>query len=303
MSVQGKIKRYSLIIEKIKNGRDTSFEAVKEFLFDNGFEHTKRTIQRDIDDLRNEFGVELLYDSSKNNYYIDYENSPNFESFVRFLELVNTADLLKESFKNKSKTLQHIVFDNSEGLQGIQYLELFLTAIKQHREISFTHYNFQKKKTTKRLLKPYLLKEYSNRWYIVGEQEGLKEFRNFGIDRVSNVKITENTFVPKTDIDINYLYKDVIGMVYSEDVKQKVVLSFNPEQGQYVKTLPLHHSQQILIDTDSDFRISLDIIPNRSLIERILMYGSNVKVIEPFTLKEKIKGIYKDAQSQYDLDA
>ena len=303
MSVQGKIKRYSLIIEKIKNGRDTSFEAVKEFLFDNGFEHTKRTIQRDIDDLRNEFGVELLYDSSKNNYYIDYENSPNFESFVRFLELVNTADLLKESFKNKSKTLQHIVFDNSEGLQGIQYLELFLTAIKQHREISFTHYNFQKNKTTKRLLKPYLLKEYANRWYIVGQQEGVKEFRNFGIDRVSNVKITENTFVPKTDIDINYLYKDVIGMVYSEDVKQKVVLSFNPEQGQYVKTLPLHHSQQILIDTDSDFQISLDIIPNRSLIERILMYGSNVKVIEPITLQDKIKGIYKDAQSQYDLDA
>ena len=303
MSVQGKIKRYSLIIEKIKNGRDTSFEAVKEFLFDNGFEHTKRTIQRDIDDLRNEFGVELLYDSSKNNYYIDYENSPNFESFVRFLELVNTADLLKESFKNKSKTLQHIVFDNSEGLQGIQYLELFLTAIKQHREISFTHYNFQKNKTTKRLLKPYLLKEYANRWYIVGQQEGVKEFRNFGIDRVSNVKITENTFVPKTDIDINYLYKDVIGMVYSEDVKQKVVLSFNPEQGQYIKTLPLHHSQQILIDTDSDFQISLDIIPNRSLIERILMYGSNVKVIEPITLKEKIKVIYKDAYSQYDLDA
>lgn len=303
MSVQGKIKRYSLIIEKIKNGRDTSFEAVKEFLFDNGFEHTKRTIQRDIDDLRNEFGVELLYDSSKNNYYIDYENSPNFESFVRFLELVNTADLLKESFKNKSKTLQHIVFDNSEGLQGIQYLELFLTAIKQHREISFTHYNFQKNKTTKRLLKPYLLKEYANRWYIVGEQEGVKEFRNFGIDRVSNVKITENTFIPKTDIDINYLYKDVIGMVYSEDVKQKVVLSFNPEQGQYIKTLPLHHSQQILIDTDSDFQISLDIIPNRSLIERILMYGSNIKVIEPITLQDKIKGIYKDAQSQYDLDA
>lgn len=92
-------------------------------------------------------------------------------------------------------------------------------------------------------------------------------------------------------------------MVYSEDVKQKVVLSFNPEQGQYIKTLPLHHSQQILIDTDSDFQISLDIIPNRSLIERILMYGSNVKVIEPITLQDKIKGIYKDAQSQYDLDA
>jgi len=301
MSVQGKIKRYSLIIEKIKNGRDTSFEAIKDFLFDNGFEHSKRTIQRDFDDLRNEFGVEVLYDSSKNNYYIDYENSPNFESFVRFLELVNTADLLKESFKSKSKSLEHIVFDNSEGLQGIQYLELFLTAIKQHREISFTHYNFQKNTTTKRLLKPYLLKEYANRWYIVGKQEGTKEFRNFGIDRVSNVQLTENTFVPNTDIDINYLYHDVIGMVYSENTKQRVVLSFNPEQGQYVKTLPLHHSQQVLIDSDIEFQISLELIPNRSLVERILMYGSSVKVIEPITLVDEIIGIYRGALSQYNL--
>ena len=301
MSVQGKIKRYSLIIEKIENGHDTSFEAIKDFLFDNGFEHSKRTIQRDFDDLRNEFGVEVLYDSSKNNYYIDNKNSPNFESFVRFLGLVNTADLLKESFKSKSKSLEHIVFDNSKGLQGIQYLELFLTAIKQHREISFTHYNFQKNTTTKRLLKPYLLKEYANRWYIVGKQEGTKEFRNFGIDRVSNVQLTENTFVPNTDIDINYLYHDVIGMVYSEDIKQRVVLSFSPEQGQYVKTLPLHHSQQILIDTDIEFQISLEVIPNRSLVERILMYGNSVKVMEPITLIDKIKGIHRDALSQYNL--
>ena len=299
MSVQGKIKRYSLIIEKIENGRDTSFEAIKDFLFDNGFEHSKRTIQRDFDDLRNEFGVEVLYDSSKNNYYIDNKNSPNFESFVRFLGLVNTAELLKESFKSKSKSLEHIVFDNSEGLQGIQYLELFLTAIKQHREISFTHYNFQKNTTTKRLLKPYLLKEYANRWYIVGKQEGTKEFRNFGIDRVSNVQLTENTFVPNTDVDINYLYHDVIGMVYSEDIKQRVVLSFSPEQGQYVKTLPLHHSQQILIDTDIEFQISLEVIPNRSLVERILMYGNSVRVIEPITLVDEIREVLNDTLSKY----
>ncbi|WP_452228455.1 helix-turn-helix transcriptional regulator [Lacinutrix sp. MEBiC02404] len=299
MSVQGKIKRYSLIIEKIKNGRDTSFEAIKNFLFDNGFEHTKRTIQRDFDDLRNEFGVEVLYDSSKNNYYIDYDNSPNFENFVRFLELVNTADLLKESFKSKNKSLEHIVFDNSEGLQGIQYLELFLTAIKQHREISFTHYNFQKNTTTKRLLKPYLLKEYANRWYIIGEQEGVKEFRNFGMDRVSNVQLTENTFEPNTDVDINYLYHDVIGMVYSENTKQRVVLSFTPEQGQYVKTLPLHHSQQILEDTHDAFQISLDVIPNRSLVERILMYGSSVKVMEPITLVDEIKEMLQTAFLRY----
>ena len=113
--------------------------------------------------------------------------------------------------------------------------------------------------------------------------------------------ITENTFEPNTDVDINYLYHDVIGMVYSENTKQRVVLSFTPEQGQYVKTLPLHHSQQVLIDSDIEFQISLELIPNRSLVERILMYGSSVKVIEPITLVDEIIGIYRGALSQYNL--
>lgn len=299
MSVQGKIKRYSLIIEKLNNRQDTSFEAIKDFLFDNGFEHTKRTIQRDFDDLRNEFGVEILYSNADNNYYIDYDNSPQFESFVRFLELSNTANILKESFKSNRTSLKHIAFDTSDGLKGIQYLEFFLTAIKQHREISFEHYSFQKNITTKRLLKPYLLKEFASRWYIVGKQDGIKEFRNFGIDRVSNVKLTENTFIPDSEIEINYLYKDVIGMVYSENTKQKVVLSFQSEQGKYIRTLPLHRSQAILIDNENELRVSLDIIPNKSLTERILMYGNSVKVIEPDNLVEEIKGILTRAISQY----
>ena len=300
MSARGKIKRYSLIIEKLsKKGGYPSFNELKDFLISNGFEESKRTIQRDLEDIRDEFGVEITYDSSKNGYYIDEAESPKFDAFVRFLELVNTAELLKESLQTSKKTLEHISFDKDAGLKGIKHLKILLEAIRSHREITFTHYNFQKDTHKTHALKPYLLKEYTNRWYIVGAKDEVEEYRNFGVDRISDLKMTENTFIPDQDIDVAYLYNDVIGMVYSENTKEEVILSFTAMQGNYIKTLPLHHSQEILIDSPNELKVLLNLIPNYELEERIFMYNSNVKVLKPVWLAKKIKDKLIKALEQY----
>lgn len=299
MSVQGKIKRYTLIIEKLSKNQNTTLKALIEFLHYNGFENDKRTIQRDIRDLNNEFDIGITYNRSDNFYYLNSDNSLQLEVFLRFLGLANTASLLRDSFKNSRETLKYISFDNHNGLAGIHHLELFLKAIKEHKQVQFDHYSFQKDKTTKRILKPYLLKEYANRWYIIGKIEEVDEFRNFGIDRISNVESLENKFIPEQEIDIDYLYKDVIGLVYSENTMQRVVLAFTAEQGKYIKSLPLHNSQKVIADNDREFRISLDIIPNKSLTEHILKLGNKVKVIEPIALVEEIKGILEVSLSQY----
>lgn len=94
MSKHGTIRRYTLEIEKIRRGQFPSFQEIKDYLFEHGFEIGARTIQRDIEQIRFEFGIEIKYDRDKNGYYIDYVNSLNIESFFRFLEIVNTAELL-----------------------------------------------------------------------------------------------------------------------------------------------------------------------------------------------------------------
>ena len=95
------------------------------------------------------------------------------------------------------------------------------------------------------------------------------------------------------------MFNKTIGLVYSENTVQTIVLSFTPTQGKYIKTLPLHPTQKILIDDESECRISLEIIPNYELTQQILKYGVTVKVIEPQWLADEIKEILKRTFEKY----
>lgn len=299
MSKHGTIRRYTLEIEKIKSGQFPSFEEIKNYLTDHGFSVGDRTVQRDIEQIRFEFSIEIKYNRDRNGYYIDYDNSLNVESFFRFLEIVNTAELLTESLLESKDALKHISFDTGGGLKGIENLRPLLKAIKDNRKISFTHFNFHTEKSRKYTLKPYLLKEYQNRWYVVGIIGGIGEFRTFGIDRIENLEIKTETFTTDKKLNPIEMFNKTIGLVYSENTIQTIVLSFTPTQGKYIKTLPLHPTQKILIDDESECRISLEIIPNYELTQQILKYGETVKVNEPQWLADEIKMILKRTLEKY----
>jgi len=299
MSKHGTIRRYTLIIEKINRNQFPSFIEIKDYLFEHGFEMSDRTIQRDIEQIRFEFGIEIQYSRDKNGYFIDYENSLNIESFFRFLEIVNTAELLTQSLNESKDALKHISFDTGGGLKGIEKLKPLLQAIKDNRKISFNHFNFHTNKTRKYSLKPCLLKEYQNRWYVVGLIGDLREFRTFGIDRIEDLEVKAETFKVDNKLNPIEMFENTIGVVYSINKKENIILSFTPTQGKYIKTLPLHSSQEILIDNETELRISLNIIPNYELIQKILMHGNTVKVIEPEWLVNEIRENLEETLGKY----
>lgn len=299
MSKHGEIRRYSLILEIIRNNHYPNFQTIKEHLYGCGFQVGDRTIQRDIEQIRYDFGVEVVYDHYKKGYWIDTDASVNLESFFHFLEIVNTAQLLTESLLESKDTLRSISFGTGGGLKGIENLRPLLFAIRECRIIRFNHYNFTTEKTTEYTVKPYLLREYQNRWYVVGIAENLKELRIFGIDRISKLKVVTETFVPNPLLNPVALFEQTIGLVFSGNTVQEVVLSFTPVQGKYVKTLPWHKSQKILVDNDRECRISLQVIPNLELTQEILKHGMSVKVLKPDWLVEEIRMQLQDALDQY----
>jgi proteasome accessory factor B len=299
MSRQGTIRRYTLIIEKINRKQFPSFAEIQEYLDDFGFTLSKRTIERDIEAIRNEFGMEITFDRIKNGYFIDEEKSINIESFLRFLEIVNTAELLTESLSDSKETLNYISFDKGGGLKGIELLKPLLKSIKEHRKIKFKHFSYQTEKSRKYSMKPYLLKEYQNRWYIVGIVSGINEVRTFGLDRVTDLEVRDEIFKSDPAINPQQNFENAIGVVYSVDVKQVVVLSFTPSQGHYVKGLPMHPSQQLIKDDDKECIIQLFLIPNYELLQQILMHHNQVKVVEPQWLANDVKEHLKRALNQY----
>lgn len=299
MSHQATIKRYTLIIEKVNGPFNPTFQEIQDYLFELGFEVSKRTIERDFEAIRNEFGVEITYNRVKRGYYIDEEKSVDITSFLRFLEIVNTAQLLVESLNESKETLDYISFDQGGGLKGVEQLKPILLAIKEHKKISFKHYNFHTEKQRKYTISPYLLKEFQNRWYIIGWVSGINELRTFGLDRISALEIKKDIFKPKPKLNPKERFNNTIGVVYNNQKTEKIILSFTPHQANYVKTLPLHSSQKIIIDNDTECRVSLDVVPNYELTQLIMKHNKEVKVVEPKWLEDQIKERLKKALEQY----
>jgi predicted DNA-binding transcriptional regulator YafY len=299
MSRHGIIRRYTLEIEKIERGQFPSFQELKGYLYDHGFEISKRTLQRDIENIRWEFGIEICYNAQKNGYFIDEENSVDLPSFFRFLEIVNTAELLTETLADSKENMKYISFDQGGGLKGIQNLRPLLEAIKDHRKVKFNHLNFHTGKNRKFAVRPYLLKEYNNRWYLVGTISNSSELRTFGVDRMENLEVLTDVFKPNKKINAQENFDEVIGLVYSESDIEEVVLSLTPLQGMYVKSLPMHSSQKVLIDDEKECRVSLRLRPNFELVQQLLMHGERVRVIEPKWLVEEIKNSLEISLKHY----
>ncbi len=294
------IKRYKHILEKLQSGKWVSKQELREFLESKDIELSGRTLDRDIRELRYTYGVEIKYNRRDNGYYIDgNENNQWFlDSFLKFLEIINTADLLTETLKESKEALHSISFENTGSLKGHEYLETLLKAIKDRKQVTFEHCKFDKDEPVRFTINPQLLKEYQGRWYIVGYFDKYEDFRTFGVDRIMNLEMKNTTF--KAVKDASRLFEDNIGLFYLPREKRKVVLSFTSQQGKYIKTLPIHKSQKILKDNGRELRISLDIIINIELEQRIMMYGPEVDVIEPIELREAIKTKHLEALKRYE---
>lgn len=299
MSQRGTIKRYTAIIEKVGGQQYPSAQAILEFLEDLGFSISKRTLERDLDAIRNEFGVEITYNASNRGYFIDEQNSVELSAFLRFLEIVQTADLLTESLTESKRTLNYIHFDQAGGMSGVEHLRPLLQAIKEQREIKFKHFSYQREKSHTFAMQPYLLKEYQNRWYVVGWVHGIQQFRTFGIDRIKHLEVRSTTFERDDKIDLHSKFDATIGVIYGNGERERIVLWFSNEQKHYVKSLPWHPTQEIIKDDENGLVVSLFLVPNYELIQQILMHHAFVKVIEPNWLIEEVKEKLKEGLEGY----
>lgn len=299
MSTQGTIKRYILIIERIHDTKFPSLANLREFLREQGFEISERTLQRNIEAIRIEFNIDIKYDYNFKGYYIDKDSTDSLESFLKFLEIAGTAELISDSIKEDRKTLEYLSFDTAAYLKGVEYLKILLKAIKDSKMVSFNKENYKSEKSSVYTIQPYLLKEYQNRWYVIGFVPELNELRTFGLDRIDNVTVLKEKFKKDKSIKPLTIFENVIGLNAEDGKVEEVHLSLTPLQGKYLKSLPLHKSQQVIKENDKETIISLKVVVNYELVQRILMLGHQCTVLQPKSLVEEVKMSLKESLGKY----
>jgi len=288
MSVRQTIKRHYKIISCLKK-RAMSFEELQnDMLLDpDSIEEqlikSQRTLQRDIVDIDSIYGIVIVADRSSGKYYIN-ENTENTHSqrLRENFDLINAIRLTERFGGN-------LVFEDRKPL-GTQHMSGLLHAIQNQLEVKFTYLKFYDDSISERRLKPIALKEARNRWYLIAEDMKDTIVKNFSLDRISNFVITESKFKPHKGYDIIEEFNHSFGIINGTDEQpEKIILGFTPNEGRYVKSLPLHHSQQLLVENKKEIQFSYFLRSTYDFKMELLSYGNQVKVIEPDTLRKCIK--------------
>lgn len=305
MSKRGYISRYLLILKKLKAKPYSTYEELKGYI-ENQLDYlqmqddtlnigfSKRTLQRDLKEIRNIFGIDIEFSKSSKGYFISQDETENM-NFQRMIEAFDMYNSL-----NISKDLTPFIHLEKRRSQGTENLFGLIHAIKNKLQINFEYQKFWEEKSTPRTTEPYALKEFKSRWYLIARDINDGHVKTFGLERLSNLDITKITFeLPQTfNVEKNFRYS--FGIINpSEQEPEDIILSFDPIQGKYIKTLPLHETQNVIIDNEDEFRISLQLFITLDFIMEILSHGDYVKVIKPQSLVDSVKKELQNALLQY----
>lgn len=305
MSKRGYISRYLLILKKLKVKPYSTYEELQSYI-ENQFDYlqmqddtlnigfSKRTLQRDIKEIRNVFGIDIEYSKSNKGYYISQSETENM-NFQRMMEAFDMFNSL-----NLAQDLTPFIHLEKRRPQGTENLYGLLHAIKNRLQIKFTYQKFWEEELSQRLVEPYALKEFKNRWYIMAKDSRDNNIKSFALDRLTNLEITNLNYQYPDNYSIEQSYRYCFGIISPNDEEpQDIILSFDPFQGKYIKTLPLHDTQQVLVDNDEEMKIKLKLCLTHDLVMELLSFGDNMKVIEPKSLADQIKQAHEKAYRQY----
>lgn len=293
----GRLIRYILIIHKLSGQRkyvpgDELISYLNLQMELRGYEIgiSQRTLQRDIKDIADMFDVEIKNYRGYGYYVVDRPE----ETDIRYQELLMNFDLLT-SMNQSSQTVGFIIPEHHRP-KGSDSIPVLISAIKEQRSVSFDYILVRKgDKLISKRVKPHFLKESLGLWYLLAldKHDTLKAY---GIDRMQNIIVDEDTFKRDDSINPDDLFKHSYGIWDDPSMPvEDIELSYSPLDGKFIKTTPLHSSQKILADNDTEFRISLRLRITNDFVMALLSRSASLTVIKPLSLRTRIREIYKEA--------
>jgi hypothetical protein len=144
------------------------------------------------------------------------------------------------------------------------------------------------------------LKEFKNRWFIIGTKGENRPILTLALDRIEKLGSSKTAFYQNEDFNPKEIYKNVIGVTVSPDIEpERIELFVTRKHAQYVITKPIHWSQKLLESDEYGIRIELKVQLNFELEKEILGFGDGMIVMEPQRLKKRIEDRINMASEQY----
>ncbi|SDG64985.1 helix-turn-helix transcriptional regulator [Psychroflexus sediminis] len=296
VKLNNKLKRLYILVNHL-NRKPATAKALLGLLEKHDLSVGIATFERDKKTLKEDFGIELGYEASDHTYSLAVKDQDEVAQLIQFLQFNQLSEALSAGILEGKLSLNCIDFENEQQLQGIEYLDRLLMATKNRQVIEIAHRKCSASKVITYTLKPYLLKQYQGRWYVVGEV-GKNKIRTLGIDRIEALVLRQKTFEPK-NYPLKEKFRGCVGVSQINKEKELILIAFENSQSAFLEHAPLHRSQKLIRSTRTHVVYGYYVVINDELRQLILKYGAMAKVLEPLSLAQEIRNELKKAYEAY----
>ncbi|MBT1689430.1 helix-turn-helix transcriptional regulator [Dawidia soli] len=225
---------------------------------------------------------------------------------VENFQMMDELDLIIGKLANRIHTNvpdnQTIVqFENHTSAKGAQWFNELFDSIREQTTLDILYHSYRHAEPKEHVVHPYLLKEYRNRWWLIGREDKSNKVLTLGLDRIQKVKVSKQKFKFNDLFHPDTFFDKVIGVSMDYDKSpEDITLRVNPVSVRHVESKPIHKCQEpVRMERDGSLVIKLNLIINYELKATILGFGDGIEVLEPLTLRDEIKSILERSHSQY----
>lgn len=295
------IQKYVWLLDTIKRARFITLEEIEEgwkncSLNTIGEGISRTTLYRMRDRILEQFGVLIGCKriGSQWCYYIDDEGELGASDLQQWLmDTLSIGNLLSSSQKLHNRILL------DEIPVGGRILTELIKAMENGVKVNFEYRHFGSDKIKSVQGAPYCLKAFRRRWYVVMQTSDHADPAVYSLDRIQDLSLTNTAFNLPDDFNGKMFFKDSFGVFASKEFKsQRILIKVKGIQRDYIRALPLHHSQEE-IERHPDWSIFRYFLrPTFDFRQEILSHGESMEVLQPQSLRQEIcQEIVKQAQN------
>ncbi|KYC46875.1 MAG: hypothetical protein AMQ74_01742 [Candidatus Methanofastidiosum methylothiophilum] len=192
-----------------------------------------------------------------------------------------------------------IEFERVEYTKGTDHLKELIDAIKSKSVIKIEYHSFNSPRSTFHILHPYHLKEYRNRWFLIGYNEQYFDIRTYGLDRIIKIQVEETLKFKDVGFNAQKYYENVIGISVSHEEPVEIHIAFSELQTQYIESQPLHKSQEFVKKLGNLFVYKFYLVPNYEFFNQILGWANEVEILTPSSLRGDIEILINSIVKRY----
>lgn len=263
-----------------------------------GEDYPRRSFNNHREAVAEVFGIEIACNRSTNRYYIDAGESvvdkrQSVDWLVNTFTVNNLLTLGKERLSGRVSV--------EDIPSGQKWLVSVMQAMLDNTEMELHYRKYLSEEEEVRHIRPYAVKEFAKRWYIVAYSGEASSLRVYAMDRILSLTPTGEKFRMPKGFRVDELFESSYG-IYLPEGEEPVLVKFRTtlREAAYLQDLPLHPSQVFLGEKDGFCLFALRVIPNPNFIMELVKHGKRLEILEPASLREQVRQELRNALKLYE---